>query len=149
MENLLKYVGLMSILHFVLVWMLYVGTAAVDLTLIGHIRGWKRIKYAKWLGGAIHKDRRYGYEIVSDQTTHPQVIWFIAASTLVFGGAIGLDVGVWHFVNIVDSWVLWAIAAALYFPSTSGLIALKVCAKRTYLSHKPSKDEEDSSATNR
>ena len=74
---ILKYWGLMAIQLFSVAWGIMAGMAAIDLTLIGHIKGWRRIKYSKWLGGAIDEKRRYGYEIVSDQTTHPQVIWFL------------------------------------------------------------------------
>ena len=133
---ILKYWGLMAIQLFSVAWGIMAGMAAIDLTLIGHIKGWRRIKYSKWLGGAIDEKRRYGYEIVSDQTTHPQVIWFLFGCLLVLGGIIGLIVGVWQFVNDVDAWVLWTIAAALYVPSIVCLVALKRRAKQTYLSFK-------------
>ena len=137
----LKYWGLMAIQLYTIAWCYLVGMAAIDLTLIGHIKGWKRIKYPKWLGGAIDKKRRYGYEGVSDQVTHPQVIWFISGSALVLGGIVGLIVAVWQFVNDVDPWVLWAIAAALYVPSVICLILLKSYAKRVYLSYQSLRDE--------
>lgn len=132
---MLKYWGLMMIQLFTIAWSYLVGVAAIDLTLIGHIKGWKRIKYPKWLGGFINKKRRYGYEIVSDQTTHPLIIWFLIGSFLVLGGIFGLIIWVWQFVNDVDAWVLWAIDAALYIPSTLCTILVKIYANRTYLAY--------------
>ena len=132
---LIAYLGLMAILIYPLVWVCWVCMAAVDLTLIGHIKGWKPIKYPKWIGGAINKNRRYGYEIVNDQITHPQVLWLFAAALLVLGGPIGLDIGIWQFVNDVSPWVLVAIAAALYIPSYVCRKVLKSYAKHLYLAY--------------
>ena len=101
----LKYWGLMAIQFYSIAWCYLVGMAAIDLTLIGHIKG------------------------------------FISGSALVLGGIVGLIVAVWQFVNDVDPWVLWAIAAALYVPSVICLILLKSYAKRVYLSYQSLRDE--------
>ena len=131
-EVLIKYWGLMLIQLFSVFWPCVAGTTAVDLTLIGHIKGWRRIRYPKWLG-FIDDKRRYGYEIVADQHTHPQVLWFLLGVFLIEGGIFGLIVGVWQFVNDVDAWVLWAIATPLYFSAIAWLVFSKLWARKEYL----------------
>lgn len=88
-EVLIKYWGLMLIQLFSIFWAGVASTTAVDLTLIGHIKGWRRIRYPKWLGCFISNKRLYGYEIVTDQHTHPQVLWFLLGAFLIEGGYSG------------------------------------------------------------
>lgn len=130
----LKYFGLMALYFYGIVWCGFAGTASVDLTIIGHIKGWKTIKYPVWLGGFIDKKRRYGYELVSDCKTHPQIIFFLFGALLVLLGIVGINVSVWQFVNDIDAWILWAINVGLYVPSIIWLIVLKSFARRAYLS---------------
>ena len=130
-----RYWGFMLIQLFSIAWCLLVGTVAVDLTLIGHIRGWKRIRYPKWLGGAIDKNRLYGFELLNDQITHPQILWFLCGSILAFAGIVVLIVFAWRFVNDVDTWFLWLIDAALYLPASAGFVFSKLFAKHVYLSY--------------
>ena len=135
MENcmlILHYWGLMLIQLFTIFWSLFVHMAAVDITIIGHIKNWKKIHYPKWLGGAIYNKRRYGYEFVSDQVTHPQVIVFLLVSLLILGGIIVLIVIIWQVINDIDTWVLWVIDVVLYLPSIIGVLVLKMYAKRLY-----------------
>jgi hypothetical protein len=132
-EVLIKYWGLMLIQLFSIFWAGVASTTAVDLTLIGHIKGWRRIRYPKWLGCFISNKRLYGYEIVTDQHTHPQVLWFLLGAFLIEGGIFGLIVGVWQFVNDVDDWVLWAIAAPLYISAIAWLVFSKLWARKEYL----------------
>ena len=129
---ILHYWGLMFIQLFTIFWTTCVHMAAVDITIIGHINNWKRLHYPKWLGGAINKQRRYGYEFVADQDTHPQVIIFLLGSLLILGGIIVLIVMIWQVINDIDTWVLWVIDAALYFPAIIGVLILKSFTKRLY-----------------
>ena len=129
---ILHYWGLMFIQLFTIFWTNCVHMAAVDITIIGHIKNWKRLHYPKWLGGAINKQRRYGYEFVADQETHPQVILFLLISLFVLGGIIVLIVMIWQVINDIDTWVLWVIDAALYFPAIIGVLILKSFTKRLY-----------------
>lgn len=129
---ILHYWGLMFIQLFTIFWTTCVHMAAVDITIIGHIKNWKRLHYPKWLGGAINKQRQYGYEFVADQDTHPQVILFLLISLFVLGGIIVLIVVIWQVINDIDTWVLWVIDAALYFPAIIGVLILKSFTKRLY-----------------
>ena len=131
---ILKYFGLQLIQHFTIFWGYVVGITAVELTLIGHIKGWRRINYPKRLMW-ISKNRKYGYELLCDHNTHPQVLLYLLGAMLVLGGAIGIIIGVWQVINEIDTWILWAIGAALYVPSTILLISVKKRAKRTYYSY--------------
>ena len=129
---ILHYWGFIFIHLFTIFWTIFVHMAAVDITIIGHIKNWKRLHYPKWLGGAINKQRRYGYEFVADQETHPQVILFLLISLLILGGIIVLIIMLWQIVNDIDTWVLWVIDAALYFPPIIGVLILKFFTKRLY-----------------
>ena len=128
------WAGVQAIHGIAAIWCGFAGTASVDLTIIGHIKGWKTMKYQVWLGGFIYEKRRYGYELVSDCKTHPQIIFFLFGALLVLVGIIGLNVGVWQFVNDINVWILWAINVVLYVPSIICLFVLKSFARRTYLS---------------
>ena len=52
---MMRYWGMMCIILFNLFRVIVSVTTSIDLTLIGHLRGWKRIDYSKWLGGFIDK----------------------------------------------------------------------------------------------
>ena len=132
---LAKYWGLMFIQLYSLFWLDIASTSAIDLTLIGHIKGWKSIKYWKWLSGAIpylRGKRWYGCNTLKDQMTHPQVLWFLLVAFIVLLGIVGLIIGVWQFVNDVDAWVLWSIDGALYLPSIIWLIVFRKYVKKVY-----------------
>ena len=132
---ILHYWGFVFIHLFTIFWAIFVHMAAVDITILGHIKSWKRIHYPKWLSGAINKQRHYGYEFVADQDTHPQVIIFLLGSLLILGGIIVLIIMLWQVVNDIDTWVLWVIDVALYLPPLIGVVLLKLHTKRLYFKH--------------
>lgn len=132
----------MFIQLFSIFWAIFTFMTAIDFTIIGHIKNWKRIKCWKWLYGAIPyrdwqwrwigKSHWYGVYILNDQTTHPQVLWFVFGAFLYFLGIIGLIIGVWQFINDVDAWVLWLIDAVLYIPCIILRIIFKLHTKKVY-----------------
>ena len=123
----------MMIYHYSIFWCIITCMASVDFTLIGHVKGWKKIKYPDWLGGIINKKRHYGYELLSDYNTHPQVIWFLFGSFFVLLGIVGLNIVIWKYINDIDTLIIGIIVLVLYIPSIIWIIVLKSYANKTYL----------------
>ena len=128
---MMRYWGMILIMLFNLVWVIVSVITSIDLTLVGHIRGWKRLHYPKWFGGFIDKTRK-GYEMLKDWTTHPKVLAMLFACLGLLGGSVALTVCVWLSVNDIEIGLLWLIVAALYVPTIAWLVFSKVKTGKEY-----------------
>lgn len=72
---MIRYCAMLLLMVFNIFWVVVSVTTSIDMTLIGHIRGWRRIRYATWLGGFVSKERKE-HDLLLDHTTHPQVLIF-------------------------------------------------------------------------
>mgnify|MGYP003612781794 FL=1 len=129
-----RYILILLLMHFNLFWVIVSVTTAIDLTVIGHLRGWKSIRYPKWLNGFIDK-KHLGAELLKDCGTHPKVLWMLLVDFLVLLGLIGTTITIFQVVNDIPLWNLWLIDALFYAFLLSRLIFFKVFTRRFYRSH--------------
>ncbi len=128
-----RYFLIVFLLYFNLFWVLVSMTTSIDLTLIGHLRGWKLIRYPKWLNGFIYK-KHLGAELLKDCGTHPQVVQMLLFDLLVLLGLIGATIAIWPMINDLPIWKFWLLDALLYAFLLSRLIFFKVLTRRVYRS---------------
>lgn len=117
---MVRFVGIQLLLFFNVFWLIVTLISSIDLTVIGHCRAWKTIKYPKWLNGFVDKKHK-GKLLLSDCTTHPQVLFFIGLSVLVQTLSVLLCVLIWFSIDGIENWIIWIINATLY-----GLTAFEV-----------------------
>lgn len=123
--------GILLILPFNLFWIIVSIITSIDMTVIGHSRGWKQIKYAKWLNGFIEKSRKE-YKMLSDCKTHPQVIAMLLICLAMLIGYVVLTIAIWNVVNEIDTWIIWTVDALLYIPTIIWLIVSKIIKRREF-----------------
>jgi len=126
-----RYFLILFLMHFNLFWVIVSVTTAIDLTVIGHLRGWKSIRYPKWLNGFIDK-KHLGAELLKDCGTHPKVLWMLLVDFLVLLGLIGATIAIWQVVNDIPIWNLWLIDALFYAFLFLRLIFFKTFTRRVY-----------------
>lgn len=131
---MIKYWAMMLVMLFGLFWTIVSVTTSIDLTLIGHLRGWKKYRYARWLVGFIDKNRK-GYNILADCTTHPQVLVMLFFCFIILCGSIFVTVCVWRVINSIKTIVVCIVDAFLYIPAITWLLFSKIKVKREYRQH--------------
>ena len=110
-------------------WFVSFTSCVVDLAIIGHIVGWKKIKYAKWLNSFLEKG--WKKEFLSDCTTHPQVLYYLQIDILLFDYII-VTIMVWLSINEINILVLLIIDILLYSVILIKTIAIKYIGKQLY-----------------
>ena len=129
--SMIRYWAMTLLMFFNLFWTYVSVTTAIDLTLIGHLRGWKKIRYAKWLGGFI-EEKKKGHEMLADCTTHPQVLTRLFVCLGALCSFIALTVCAWFIVNDIEPVLLLIIDAVLYAPTVAWLVVSRVKTKKEY-----------------
>ena len=126
-----RYWGMIFIMFFSHFWIIVSVTTSIDLTLVGHLRGWKKLPYAKWLGGFIDKQRK-GYKCLSDHTTHPQVVVMLLVCFGMLCLFVAMEVFIWFVANDIETFILWIIDAVLYIPTIVWLFFSKIKTNNEY-----------------
>ena len=141
---MILYWAILSLAFFNLFWLIVSVTTSIDLTLVGHLRGWKRIHYPRWLGGFI-EEKRKGYEILTDFTSHPQVLMMLGSCLTMLVGFIVLTICVWFKINSIEPSLLCIINTLLYVPTAIWLLISKIKVRkelRMYYQSLPEKKEK-------
>ena len=106
----------------------------IDVTIIGHLKGWKKIHYPKIFSNFIPLPK-YGGELLKDCNTHPQVLILITTDLLVFISYIAFFIwAILRAINAMDTWVICLIVAISYSSLIIRIILLHrlriVCLKK-------------------
>ena len=120
----------------------------IDLTIIGHTKGWKKIKYPKRLNNFIVKTRLGRDLLMDDCTTHPQVLCYLALMLVIQAGSIWLDVFFIRDKNFenYDTWVLLVTNLCLYIPTIVWSITSHFICKSKYYKYLDDKYKKPSSS---
>ena len=102
----------------------------IDLSVIGHLRKWKKIKCPKGLVTYCKQFFHKGYDVLEDCMTHPQIFILLGAHLLFFAFWFALMFLIAFHADEVDEWVLILIGVIGYSIIITEGIVLRRLAKR-------------------
>lgn len=112
-------------------WLLIMGFSAIDLTLIGHLLNWKKIKCPKWCGW-FYYEKYFGYKELMDLTTHPQVVIKLVTDVLVFAGLFCFFVNIGSIITSIVTPLFWILDCIFLFLEISIPLSLRIIAHKLF-----------------
>ena len=129
MVSLIYYLAAVFLLLSGLFWLLVSISTSIDFTIVGHKKGWKRIRYAHIFGSFIDSNR-FGAKVIKDDYTHPQVIILLMADLVMLAIVICGSILLFGLINDFNLWVLVVIEITYYVLLLCRMILFRVLAKK-------------------